>query len=647
MKRNLLMVLAMGIGSVAVAQNRTAPAEMPLPKFKKNASTDVVNPAMGKTLAPHATAATANRIVTRTKLASSPNAFTLLVGESHPLHYNKGLDLLAFTHRRTVSEPGTSGYVYTSFSTNRGLNWDTTFSVITQNDPDNGRYPTGGIYNPYGNTNVGNAYSVVSGPITDGSNWQGNYFGSRQFDRTSNDQQVKLVSTPGVTFQHMARIGSSAHYNGKFYSLGTDYDYNSTASIIPLNGAIVNIGTFNQTTEAFDFTTVKVYEAYAHDPSDDSQIFYALPNMGWSKDGNVGYVVCMGRDSVTDNGYSQPILFRSTDAGATWSKLPVFNFANMTSLTDSLINIDGTGYGSSTGPVVPVWSANQGWDVVVDGNNMPHIISVVYAASNLTGDSIYAEKRIFDVFMDATGSWTAFNVGIVESDAVTDANSAWTAGWDARIQGSINEAGNIMFYSWMDTDPLNATDNSFPNLWAASLDLTNPTAPMATNPTDFTSGTAFDGSNYWMFTAQNVIENPGTFYIPTTVSMDWDPSNIGAGAMEHYYVSGISFNYPSDYFPVTIPLSAKEVAAATLNVSQNYPNPFNGTSTVNVTLPASSDLTFVVRNVMGQVVMSQSTVNAAAGAHKITIDSGKLTAGVYFYTVTAGGEKVTKKMIIE
>jgi hypothetical protein len=34
------------------------------------------------------------------------------------------------------------------------------------------------------------------------------------------------------------------------------------------------------------------------------------------------------------------------------------------------------------------------------------------------------------------------------------------------------------------------------------------------------------------------------------------------------------------------------------------------------------------------------------GSHILTIDASKLSPGVYFYTVFAGEDKVTKKMII-
>jgi len=84
-----------------------------------------------------------------------------------------------------------------------------------------------------------------------------------------------------------------------------------------------------------------------------------------------------------------------------------------------------------------------------------------------------------------------------------------------------------------------------------------------------------------------------------------------------------------------------------IDVAQNQPNPFSGTSTVYVNLRHASDLSLEVTNMMGQVVSLTDAGNAQAGLNKLTIDGGKLANGVYFYTVTAGEAKVTRKMIIE
>jgi hypothetical protein len=38
--------------------------------------------------------------------------------------------------------------------------------------------------------------------------------------------------------------------------------------------------------------------------------------------------------------------------------------------------------------------------------------------------------------------------------------------------------------------------------------------------------------------------------------------------------------------------------------------------------------------------------NLAIGNHSMTMDVSNMASGVYFYTITANGQKVTRKMIV-
>ncbi|MBC8486166.1 MAG: T9SS type A sorting domain-containing protein [Bacteroidetes bacterium] len=83
------------------------------------------------------------------------------------------------------------------------------------------------------------------------------------------------------------------------------------------------------------------------------------------------------------------------------------------------------------------------------------------------------------------------------------------------------------------------------------------------------------------------------------------------------------------------------------DVSQNYPNPFSETSVVNVNVRKSCGLSLEITNLTGQKVQGIKTLEAKPGMNKLTINAGKLSSGVYFYTVKAGENSVTKKMIVE
>ncbi len=87
--------------------------------------------------------------------------------------------------------------------------------------------------------------------------------------------------------------------------------------------------------------------------------------------------------------------------------------------------------------------------------------------------------------------------------------------------------------------------------------------------------------------------------------------------------------------------------ASALNVSQSYPNPANGATNVTVEISQPAIVGMEVFNMTGQKVMELPARNMNAGKHEISFDASSFTSGVYFYTVTAGGEKVTRKMIVK
>lgn len=82
-------------------------------------------------------------------------------------------------------------------------------------------------------------------------------------------------------------------------------------------------------------------------------------------------------------------------------------------------------------------------------------------------------------------------------------------------------------------------------------------------------------------------------------------------------------------------------------VSQNQPNPFTGTTTILTFLDNNSDVNVSVVNAMGQVVINNQYSNLKKGNNEFVIDGSNLPSGMYYYTVTAGKNTITKRMIIE
>ncbi|MBN2172496.1 MAG: T9SS type A sorting domain-containing protein [Bacteroidales bacterium] len=90
-----------------------------------------------------------------------------------------------------------------------------------------------------------------------------------------------------------------------------------------------------------------------------------------------------------------------------------------------------------------------------------------------------------------------------------------------------------------------------------------------------------------------------------------------------------------------------QAAVPALEISQNYPNPANGSTEVAVNLKQAGNLSLEVTNMAGQVVYTVNKGYAHAGLNKISVNVSDLTPGVYFYTVNAGKETATRKMMVE
>lgn len=84
-----------------------------------------------------------------------------------------------------------------------------------------------------------------------------------------------------------------------------------------------------------------------------------------------------------------------------------------------------------------------------------------------------------------------------------------------------------------------------------------------------------------------------------------------------------------------------------LTISQNYPNPASGQTSVLIQLAAASRVSAAVYSFTGQKVHEINAFNGVAGTNKISFNLENLTPGVYFYTVQAGDQKITRKMIVQ
>ena len=103
------------------------------------------------------------------------------------------------------------------------------------------------------------------------------------------------------------------------------------------------------------------------------------------------------------------------------------------------------------------------------------------------------------------------------------------------------------------------------------------------------------------------------------------------------------------YLPVGpfIPVGESEEGISQCEISQNFPNPFNGVTYVEVTLNKTSNVSLEVYTLAGQKIVANDYGLKSAGNHTLKIDGSQLTTGIYFFTVSAGENKITRKMMVE
>ena len=86
-------------------------------------------------------------------------------------------------------------------------------------------------------------------------------------------------------------------------------------------------------------------------------------------------------------------------------------------------------------------------------------------------------------------------------------------------------------------------------------------------------------------------------------------------------------------------------------LEQNYPNPFSSSTVVPYELKAQSDIQVTIYDILGRVVRRIAAGAQSAGMHSVLWDGSnnsgqKVATGIYFYSLQAGGELLTRKMVL-
>lgn len=130
-------------------------------------------------------------------------------------------------------------------------------------------------------------------------------------------------------------------------------------------------------------------------------------------------------------------------------------------------------------------------------------------------------------------------------------------------------------------------------------------------------------------------------------SYSWVDAGVQNGFSYTYTLEAIDLNGVTEILGATnaTPGSANGIVAE-FSLAQNFPNPFNPETNISFTLPAASNVTLRVFNLIGQEVATLVDGAQVAGTHVVQFNGANLTSGVYIYRIEAGEFSATRKMIL-
>lgn len=86
--------------------------------------------------------------------------------------------------------------------------------------------------------------------------------------------------------------------------------------------------------------------------------------------------------------------------------------------------------------------------------------------------------------------------------------------------------------------------------------------------------------------------------------------------------------------------------AFSYSLQQNYPNPFNPVTNIEYSIPKAGHVSILIYDALGQKIGVLVDEYRPAGSYKVNYDAGRLPSGIYFYSLTAGSYRETKKMVL-
>jgi len=531
---------------------------------------------------------------------------------------------------------------------------------------DAARYPQAVIYNPV-SEGIDDAYCAFFAPNLSNtiSTWGGLSWGRAKFgDPADSTKHLYWYAPPPYTYipDGMMLLG-----DGKI--LVTDIDQSWESGAVEYQGNIIlYTGTWNTATLDIDYTISTIEHPTFENQRPANERIAASPS---GKDVWIVSIANTG-DVPAVNGIETrfyPVMFHSNDYGETWSdpiNVQIDGVDGLDAIKNYLsdVRIEML-FGTPLPPRDEIaYSTAFDCDMVVDAWGNPHIGVVVAPASTTTAWAITTNfspastedslTAVFDIYSPDKGvTWCAIRLGnpwTFRGEFLYPGSTALSE--DNRVNAAVNYAGDKVFFTWIDTQGNNITDNVNPDVFARGFDLQLNLLTSDQNGEDQPNNVTyfsdvftqayFATSSYYTFTM-------GEFdYIPIVTEL-MDPNDVTQPVTFKYIPD---FAYQDGDFTISRPNCSVPFPVAVDNKKANlefsvYPNPVTDIAVMKVKMTEGGNVQISLVSMLGQTVMNVDKGYVSAGNQQFTFDASRLNAGIYFATVQINGEKYTRKVIVE
>ncbi len=353
----------------------------------------------------------------------------------------------------------------------------------------------------------------------------------------------------------------------------------------------------------------------------DSGVSFLLESVEFV-DENTGFIA---GGSFSDGGQ----ILKTTDAGDTWEVIRTVDgrIIDMYFINETLGFAVGQG-----GTILRTENGGENW-IGRQSNTNSALNSVYFSdpdngwAAGFQGETIFTN--------DGGDTWRVFsgvNGLTLNALYIDDTNKTWTVGHN----------GTIMQFNTSDSPP--------------AVNLLYPADQSTDVPVglDFVWGISNGASSYDLQVATDQDFNSMIVDETELSSATYTPEdNLGSEELYFWRVRSDQFGVKSDWSDVfsfttelTTSVSEDTDLPRKFTLKQNYPNPFNPTTTIEFTLPHTSDIKLEVFNIVGQRVATLANETRQAGVHQISLDASEFASGVYFYRLNTGSKVLTKSMTL-